>query len=56
MDPDATLQVALDAIRDLTHNVGTEHHDRMLRDDAITALRDLADWLERGGFPPRDPR
>ena len=27
--------------------------DEDARDEAVEALRDLADWLEKGGFPPR---
>lgn len=44
MDPDACLDRLLDAAvnRDPT--------------ELLAAAADLAAWLRRGGFPPRDPR
>jgi hypothetical protein len=47
MDPDACLALVhehLDALRD---------GDEDARDEAIEALRNLADWLQKGGFAPR---
>jgi hypothetical protein len=44
MDPDACLDRLLDAA------VGRDP------DTLIDAAVDLAQWLRRGGFPPRDPR
>jgi hypothetical protein len=44
MDPDACLARLLDAAAD-------GDPDRL-----IHAAEELAGWLRRGGFPPRDPR
>lgn len=47
MDPNACLARILESLEDLRD--GNED----ARDDAVEALRDLAEWLARGGFPPR---
>jgi hypothetical protein len=44
MDPDACLARLLDAAT------------RGDADELADAAADLAGWLQRGGFPPRDPR
>lgn len=47
MDPDACFTLIherLDALR---------NGDEDAREEAIEALRDLADWLDKGGFPPQ---
>jgi len=47
MDPDACLALIhehLDALR---------NGDDDAREEAIEALRNLADWLKKGGFPPK---
>lgn len=58
MDPNECYERMYDALRDLYDAAATkgpvspeatEH-----REEAVAALRDLADWLAKGGFPP-DP-
>jgi hypothetical protein len=44
MDPDACLDRLLDAAVDRDPG------------ELLAAAADLAAWLRRGGFPPRDPR
>jgi hypothetical protein len=44
MDPDATLARLLEAAAEGN------------ADEVREAAEDLATWLERGGFPPKDPR
>lgn len=45
MDPTACLTEALEALDAIGDDPGE-------RQTAIERLRGLADWLERGGFPP----
>lgn len=44
MDPDACLDRLLEAAVNLDPNA------------LLDAAADLAEWLRRGGVPPRDPR
>jgi hypothetical protein len=44
MDPDACLDRLLDAVADRDPQA------------LLEAAADLAQWLDRGGVPPRDPR
>ena len=46
MDPDTALARALEIIR----RDGPDVDDR---DELVETLRNLADWIERGGFLPR---
>lgn len=48
MDPDTTMRLILSALAALKTG-----QDPDARVDAVERLRDLAAWLERGGFPPR---
>jgi hypothetical protein len=48
MDPDALWQMILDNLRIL--NCDPQNRDE--RDNVISNLRDLIDWLQSGGFPP----
>lgn len=48
MDPDATMRLILSALTALKTG-----QDPEVRADAVEHLRNLAAWLERGGFPPR---
>jgi hypothetical protein len=41
MDPNTTLFLVIDALR----------NSEKVR--AVSNLRDLADWIEKGGFPPK---
>lgn len=49
MDPNAVLQNFLDAC-------AWGAADEEARENAIECLRDLLQWIERGGFLPSDPR
>lgn len=53
MDPNAVLCRILRALWDLSAR-GKVHTDSAdyARADAVYAMRDLADWLESGGFAP----
>jgi hypothetical protein len=49
MDPDMAWQLIRETLRDL-HG----HPDNAaVRENAINALMMLANWLHRGGFPPK---
>ena len=48
MDPDALMHEILDALTTLRAKENAE-----VRDAIIEHLRNLAEWLERGGFPPQ---
>tara|TARA_R100001086_G_scaffold192515_5_gene109753 strand:- start:4659 stop:4856 length:198 start_codon:yes stop_codon:yes gene_type:complete len=48
MDPTATLKLAVDALRELAEKPTSAD----TRDEAVQALRNLASWLEGGGFSP----
>jgi hypothetical protein len=48
MDPDALWQMILENLR-ILHE---DPQDRDERENVISNLRDLIDWLRRGGFPP----
>ena len=48
MDPDALWQMILDNLRIL--NCDSQNRDE--RENVISNLRDLIDWLQSGGFPP----
>jgi hypothetical protein len=48
MDPDATMRLILSALAALKAG-----EDPDTREYAVEHLRDLAAWLERGGFPPQ---
>lgn len=47
MDPDSCLTRIHDALESLRRG------NKEAREEAIEALRALATWLERGGFPPQ---
>ena len=47
MDPDACLVLIHEHLNALRNG------DEDAREEAIEALRALAEWLEKGGFPPR---
>jgi hypothetical protein len=54
MDPKVCYDEIVDSIQDLydaTHGE-IERDPKLCRSDAVTALRNMADWLEKGGFPP----
>ena len=48
MDPDALWQMILGNLRILN----SDPQNRDERDNIISNLRDLIDWLQSGGFPP----
>ncbi len=48
MDPNATWRMIVDGLQALAQSPD----DPDLRDEAVEALRVLATWLARGGFPP----
>ena len=48
MDPDALWQMILGNLRILN----SDPQNRDERDNVISNLRDLIDWLQSGGFPP----
>ena len=48
MDPDALWQMILDNLRILN----SDPQDRDERENVISNLRDLIDWLHSGGCPP----
>ena len=48
MDPDALWQMILENLRILQE----DPHNRDERENVISNLRDLIDWLQSGGFPP----
>ena len=48
MDPDALWQMMLENLRILHDD--PQNQDE--RDNVISNLRDLIDWLRSGGFPP----
>lgn len=48
MDPNATLRLILSTLLTLKAD-----DNPSARAEAIEHLRHLADWLERGGFPPQ---
>lgn len=48
MDPDALWQMILGNLR-ILHR---DPQNRDERDNVISNLRDLIDWLQSGGFPP----
>lgn len=54
MDPNTAMAVALDGFCILaTLRTSTpESEKREAREETAQALRDLADWIEKGGFPP----
>lgn len=47
MDPDACLAIIHENLNALRSG------DEDAREEAIEALRNLADWLQKGGFAPR---
>ena len=47
MDPDACLQLIHEHLDSLRGG------DEDAREEAIEALRNLADWLQKGGFAPQ---
>ena len=51
MDPQATLNEIFQAFRDM--RAGENVDDS--REWAVTSLRNLADWIEKGGFAPEPP-
>lgn len=51
MDPDANWIELTQTLADM--QLATPTHEPEARDHAIELLRALADWLERGGFPPQ---
>ena len=52
MDPNATLALILDGVAEM--NAPDSARQQWGREQAVQAARDLADWLERGGFPPTE--
>jgi len=57
MDPQATLERfldACDALNDL-QTTKAEFFRQIARQEAVDALRDLARWIECGGFLPKRP-
>lgn len=55
MDPQACYNEVVDSIQDLhdcTNGILEGSDPKPCRSDAIKALRNLADWLAKGGFPP----
>lgn len=46
MDPDATLKQILTLLVDADH-------PEQVRDELVGSLRDLADWLDNGGYVPQ---
>ena len=48
MDPDALWQMILENLR-ILHS---DPQNRDERENVISNLRDLIDWLQSGGFPP----
>jgi hypothetical protein len=52
VDPNACLDRILENLADLHTIVTGGEIDLGEREESIHALRELADWLERGGFPP----
>ena len=55
MDPNATLKMILDNLGDMDDSEMSRIFGESLRLDTIEGLRDLAYWLEKGGFAP-DPK
>jgi hypothetical protein len=59
MDPDAALRDALEALRELRMREDSALPDELPeasageRQQAVDCLRNLADWLAKGGFAPR---
>jgi hypothetical protein len=54
MDPTRCLQTLLSDLSILSYAHSNQEKENIVdREDAIDGLRQLADWLERGGFPPR---
>ena len=52
MDPDMTYQIIVRALADLSEDPKNED----ARQEAVQSLRDLAHWLDHGGFPPEVSR
>ena len=48
MDPDATWQELCTALRQLKERPD----DPKLRQEVLSCLKALTEWLDRGGFPP----
>jgi hypothetical protein len=48
MDPDGLWQMILENLRILNR----DPQNRDERENVISNLRDLIDWLQSGGFPP----
>jgi hypothetical protein len=48
MDPDALWQMILENLRIL--NEDPQNRDE--RDNVVSNLQDLIDWLRKGGYPP----
>jgi hypothetical protein len=48
MDPTATWHAIVEGLQQLARNP----HDSHTREELVWALRDLATWLDHGGFPP----
>jgi hypothetical protein len=54
MDPTRCLQTLLSDLSVLSYAHSNQEKENIVdREDAIDGLRQLADWLENGGFPPR---
>lgn len=52
MDPAATLLSALMSMNDVGHVNDDPSMLIMIKEDASYHLRNLADWLDRGGYTP----
>lgn len=50
MDPDKAWEDTLEAMGRLE----ADPEDQELREEVAHQLRDIADWIERGGFIPRE--
>ena len=52
MDPAATLLAALNSMNDVGHCGDDQEMVALSKEDAAEHLRNLADWLDKGGFTP----
>jgi hypothetical protein len=52
MDPQETWNLICDALQRLDYAIEDGEDDEEARQDAITALEDLVNWLRMGGMPP----
>jgi hypothetical protein len=57
MDPDACLELIHGSLAELREILGEPDADsesvEYARDDVVESLRNLADWIVKGGFPPK---